>query len=111
MSKVCLFIRAVLGDQLLLYEVNPGPTTAFLESNCLFPTRQSLKFVIRLAQSTISAVADHVLNKEHSQPHEIHWESVRILGRAQERRMKEAMLIYQRHPKMKRDVGMEQTSV
>ena len=69
---------------------------------------------IRLAQCTKSAVADHVLSEEHSQPHEIDWQSVRILGRAQgttERRMKEAMLIYQRHPKMNRDIGMERSSV
>ena len=38
---------------------------------------------IRLAQCTKSAVADHVLSEEHSQPHEIDWQSVRILGRAQ----------------------------
>ena len=60
---------------------------------------------IRLAQCTKSAVADHVLSEEHSQPHEIDWQSVRILGRAQritERRMKEAMLIY---PKMNRDIA------
>ena len=65
-------------------------------------------------QNTKSAVADHVLSEEHSQPHEIDWQSVRILGRAQgttERRMKEAMLIYQRHPKMNRDIGMERSSV
>ena len=69
---------------------------------------------IRLAQCTKSAVADHVLSEEHSQPHEIDWQSVRILDRAQgttERRMKEAMLIYQRHPKMNRDIGMERSSV
>ena len=69
---------------------------------------------IRLAQCAKSAVADHVLSEEHSQPHEIDWQSVRILGRAQgttERRMKEAMLIYQRHPKMNRDIGMERSSV
>ena len=57
---------------------------------------------------------DHVLSEEHSQPHEIDWQSVRILGRAQgttERRMKEAMIIYQRHPKMNRDIGMERSSV
>ena len=68
---------------------------------------------IPLAQCTKSAVADHVLSEEHSQPHEIGWQSVRILGRAQgttERRMKEAMLIYQRHPKYNRDIGMERSS-
>ena len=69
---------------------------------------------IRLAQCTKSAITDHVLSEEHTQPHEIDWQSVRILGRAQgttERRMKEAMLIYQRHPKMNRDIGMERSSV
>ena len=77
-------------------------------------TQQYSPVPIFLVPNTKSAVADHVLSEEHSQPHEIDWQSVRILGRAQgttERRMKEAMLIYQRHPKMNRDIGMERSSV
>ena len=36
----------------------------------------------RLAQCTKSAIADLVLNEEHSQQHKIDWQSIRILGRA-----------------------------
>ena len=72
---------------------------------------------IWLAQCTKSAVADHVLSEEHSQPHEIDWQSVRILGRAQgtaERRMKEAILATSKNEPWHRDgtkLGLEFCSV
>ena len=86
-----------------------GEFMRYLDTRC-----KEHRYAIRLAQCTKSAVADHVPREEHSQPHKVDWQSVRILGRAQgttERWMNEAMLIYQRYSNMNRDIGMERSSV
>ena len=63
---------------------------------------------VRLGKTDKSAIAQHVHDQD--QPHEINWETLSVLDRAQalrERKLREAFYIKKRQPKMNRDTGLE----
>ena len=63
---------------------------------------------IRLGNTEKSAVAQHV--HQQKEPHEIDWNTMSVIDRAQawrERKLREAFKIHQRQPKMNRDAGLE----
>ena len=67
---------------------------------------------IRLGQTEKSAIADHVHNQVV--PHEIDWNSLKVIDRAtkkRERKIREAFHIHKRNPGMNRDIGTERSAV
>ena len=60
---------------------------------------------IRLVHPEKSAVAEHVLDSNNEEPHEIKWSEVTILDHAKhtrERKIREAMQLEKKHPGMNR---------
>ena len=67
---------------------------------------------IRLGQCSKSTIAEHL--HDHPSPHEMDWSTLQVVDRARrqvERRVREAFHIYKRQPKIKRDSGLERSSV
>ena len=68
---------------------------------------------IRLDHPEKSAVAEHVLDSNNEEPHEIKWSEVTILDHAKhtrERKIREAFQIEKKHPGMNRDRGIAKSS-
>ena len=68
---------------------------------------------IRLVHPEKSAVAEHVLDSNNEEPHEIKWSEVTILDHAKhtrERKIREAFQIEKKHPGMNRDRGIAKSS-
>ena len=68
---------------------------------------------IRLVHPEKSAVAEHVLDSNNEEPHEIKWSEVTILDHAKhtrERKIREAFHIEKKHPGMNRDRGIAKSS-
>ena len=66
---------------------------------------------IRLGQCSKSAFAEHV--HDHF-PHDVDWSTSQVIDRAcrqSERRVREALHIYKRQPKINRDAGVERSAV
>ena len=68
--------------------------------------------VIRLGQSSKSAIAEHV--HEQSMPHEIDWQCTKAIGRARwkrKRKNREAFHIQKRKPQFNLDGGVERSAL